>query len=344
MKTPVVGISMGDPSGIGPEIILSMLARRKRLPGCRFVIIGSAEVLNETAGLVGVDNPCIPVCRMADLGASQSGPFLLDLRNVRTGDYTPGLLSPQAGSASVDYVIKGIDLALNGQIDALVTAPIHKEAIHLAGYHYPGHTEILAERTGTLNYAMMLVGGPIRVVLVTTHLPLRDVPGAITTEGIVNKIRLANGAMGALGFEKPRLAVAGLNPHGGEGGIFGDEEELYIAPAVRQARQEGIEVSGPLPADTVFYHAYHGRFHGVVCMYHDQGLIPLKMIAFDRGVNVTLGLPIIRTSVDHGTAFDIAGKGMADPASLMEAVKTAIRLVRHREKEDEHAWEDGEHR
>ena len=221
---------MGDPAGIGPEIILSMLNRPEGLPDSRYLIIGSQVVLNETARLLSVSNPCKPVNRCSEIGASQSGPFLLDLRNMRAGDFTPGVLSPQAGSASVDYVIKGIDLALEGKIDALVTAPIHKEAIHLAGHHFPGHTEILAERTGTSNYGMMLVGGPIRVVLVTTHLPLRKVPEAISTENILNKIRLAADAMGSLGFENPRLAVAGLNPHGGEGGIFGDEEEQMISP------------------------------------------------------------------------------------------------------------------
>ncbi|MDX1764713.1 MAG: 4-hydroxythreonine-4-phosphate dehydrogenase PdxA, partial [bacterium] len=250
MKSPVVGISMGDPAGIGPEIILSMLTGPEGLPSCRLMIIGNQEVLNETARRQGVVNPCLPVNPLSEIGASQPGPFVLDLKNMRAGDYTPGVLSPQAGSASVDYVIKGIDLALEGKIDALVTAPIHKEAIRLAGYHYPGHTEILAERTGTVNYGMMLVGGPIRVVLVTTHLPLRDVPGAITTGNVLDKIRLAADGMAALGLEAPRLAVAGLNPHSGEGGIFGDEEELIIAPAVRQARQEGLEVSGPLPPDT----------------------------------------------------------------------------------------------
>jgi 4-hydroxythreonine-4-phosphate dehydrogenase len=176
---------------------------------------------------------------------------------------------------------------------------------------------------------MMLMGGPIRVILVTTHLPLRDVPDRLTTEAVRQKIRLADQAMRALGFDPPRIAVAGLNPHSGEGGLFGDEEQRIIKPAVDQSKNEGIDVSGPFPPDTVFHQAYRGKFHVVVCMYHDQGLIPLKMIAFDKGVNVTLGLPIIRTSVDHGTAFDIAGKGLANPGSLIEAVKVAIKLIQH---------------
>jgi 4-hydroxythreonine-4-phosphate dehydrogenase len=229
----------------------------------------------------------------------------------------------------VEYILSAIELARNGTIHAMVTAPIHKEAIHLAGYDYPGHTELLAERTKAREVGMMLMGGPIRVILVTTHLPLRDVPDRLTTEAVRQKIRLADQAMRALGFDPPRIAVAGLNPHSGEGGLFGDEEQRIIKPAVDQSKNEGIDVSGPFPPDTVFHQAYRGKFHVVVCMYHDQGLIPLKMIAFDKGVNVTLGLPIIRTSVDHGTAFDIAGKGLANPGSLIEAVKVAIKLIQH---------------
>jgi 4-hydroxythreonine-4-phosphate dehydrogenase len=321
---------MGDPAGIGPEIILAMLAGKESRVDCQIVVIGSAIVLDEAARLVKMANPCTTISEMQEISASQKMPFLLDLKNIRAGDYLPGVLSPQAGSASVEYVLKGIDLALRGDIDALVTGPIHKEAIHLAGYRYQGHTELLAEKTGVQDYAMMLMGGPIRVILVTTHLALREVPGALNKDAIYSKITLANSAMVDLGFERPRIAVAGLNPHGGEGGLFGDEEKRIISPAVSRAQRAGINASGPLPPDTVFYQAYRKRFDAVVCMYHDQGLIPLKMIAFEKGVNVTLGLPIVRTSVDHGTAFDIAGKGLASPESLIEAVKIAIQLVRKR--------------
>ncbi len=218
------------------------------------------------------------------------------------------------------------------RVAAIVTAPINKEAIHLGGYRYAGHTEILAEKTGAREVGMMLMGGPIRVVLVTTHLSLQQVPGALSTAAISQKIRLAHEAMQALGFDAPRIAVAGLNPHAGEGGLFGDEEHRLIAPAVAQARQAGLSVSGPLPPDTLFHHAYHGAYEVIVCMYHDQGLIPLKMIAFDRGVNVTLGLPIIRTSVDHGTAYDLVGSGQASDGSLYEALLVALELAAHRKK------------
>jgi 4-hydroxythreonine-4-phosphate dehydrogenase len=326
----IIGITMGDPAGIGPEIILTLLSRRERPSHYIPLIIGSGAVLKFTAEHLGLSNPCISIPDPEGISLEGEYPYLFDLDNIDPADYSLGEISARAGRASVEYVLRAVDLALRGEIDAIVTAPIHKEAIHLAGYRYAGHTELLAERTKTDDYAMMLMGGPIRVVLATTHLPLREVADALTSEGIYRKILLADLAMKDLGFSTPRIAVAGLNPHAGEGGIFGEEERRIIAPAVERGRREGVDVSGPLPPDTVFHQAYHRKFHAVVCMYHDQGLIPLKMIAFDRGVNVTLGLPIVRTSVDHGTAFDIAGKGEADPSSLTEAVRTAVTLSRKR--------------
>lgn len=327
---PVIGITMGDPAGIGPEIILSLLSSKEIYSVCIPVVIGCGAVLDATADLLGVKNPCKRISGPGEIPPGSPAPFLIDLANIHAGEYTVGRISAKTGRASVEYLFHAVELAKNGKIHAIVTAPINKEALHLAGYPYAGHTEMLAEKTGSTNYAMMLVGGPIRVILVTTHLPLREVPAGLTTQGVLQKIRLADQGMRDLGFERPRIAVAGLNPHSGEGGIFGHEEEQIIAPAVLKARQQGMDVTGPLPPDTVFYQAYHGRFHAVVCMYHDQGLIPLKMIAFDSGVNVTLGLPIIRTSVDHGTALDIAGKGVANATSLTEAVKLAVKLVRNK--------------
>jgi len=327
---PVIGITMGDPAGIGPEIILSLLSSKEICSVCIPVVIGCGAVLDAAAELIGVRNPCKRISGPGTISPESPDPLLMDLANIQIGEYSIGRISAKAGRASVEYLFRAIELAKNGDIHAIVTAPIHKEALHRAGFIYAGHTEILAERTGSTNYAMMLIGGPIRVVLVTTHIPLKEVPSRITIEGVLQKIRLADQGMRDLDFDHPRIAVAGLNPHGGEGGIFGREEQEIISPAVAQAWEQGIDVTGPLPPDTVFYQAYHGRYHAVVCMYHDQGLIPLKMIAFDSGVNVTLGLPIIRTSVDHGTAFDIAGKGTANPASLTEAVKLAVRLVRNK--------------
>jgi 4-hydroxythreonine-4-phosphate dehydrogenase len=323
---------MGDPAGVGPEILLSLLDRPEVYDVCHPVVVGSRTVLNLRAELLKRTNPCRSIQDPTERPPHSGCAGLIDLENIRPEAYTLGKVSADAGRASVEYLLAAIDFALGGQVDAIVTGPINKEAIHLGGYRYAGHTEILAEKTRAPEYGMMLMGGPIRVVLVTTHLSLRQVPQALSRGAILQKIRLAHRAMQDLGFVSPRIAVAGLNPHAGEAGLFGDEEQRLIAPAVEQARQAGLSVSGPLPPDTVFHQAYHGAYEVVVCMYHDQGLIPLKMIAFDRGVNVTLGLPIIRTSVDHGTAYDLAGSGKARDRSLYEALLVAVQLVEQRKK------------
>ncbi len=237
-----------------------------------------------------------------------------------------------AARAAVDYIKKAVSLAREGEIDAIVTAPINKEGLNKAGFKFSGHTELLAHLTKTENYAMMLVGGPLRVVLVTTHLPLSKVSLSLSRKKIYQTIRLTWNNMKYFGVKKPRIGVAGLNPHAGEEGLFGKEEKKFIIPAVKKAKKKGIRVEGPISPDTIFHRALKGEFDCVVCMYHDQGLIPLKMFAFDRGVNVTLGLPIIRTSVDHGTAYEIAGRGMANPQSLIEAIKLATRLTKSRNK------------
>jgi 4-hydroxythreonine-4-phosphate dehydrogenase len=232
----------------------------------------------------------------------------------------------KGGSASAGYIRKAVQFALEKQVDGIVTAPISKAALKMAGYKWPGHTEMLADLSRTRDYAMMLVGGPLRVILVTIHTALKNVPELITKQKIVKTIRLARKACSMLKIRKPRIAIAGLNPHAGETGIFGDEEIKKIIPAIREAAKEGIPVSGPCPPDTIFHKAYNGEVDIVVCMYHDQGLIPLKMLAFDTGVNVTVGLPFIRTSPDHGTAYDIAWQGIAEPSSMIEAIKLAVRL------------------
>jgi 4-hydroxythreonine-4-phosphate dehydrogenase len=234
--------------------------------------------------------------------------------------------SAESGGASVGFIEKAIDLALRKEVDAIVTAPISKEALKMAGYPWPGHTEMIAEKCGTRNYAMMLAGGPLRVILVTIHTAIKNVPGLIRKDSVLRTIRLAKKACDMMGMKDPRIAVAGLNPHAGEAGIFGSEEVEEIAPAVDEAMHEGLPVTGPYPPDTVFHKAYKGEIDMIVCMYHDQGLIPLKMICFDTGVNVTIGLPIIRTSPDHGTAYDIAWKGIASPSSMIEAIKLAAAL------------------
>jgi 4-hydroxythreonine-4-phosphate dehydrogenase len=303
---------MGDPAGVGPEIILKALSHdaiyRQAIP----VVIGDSAILGRAKGYVG----STVRIRQIDSPAKGTGRFgevdVLDLRNVDPETCVPGVLSAEAGRAAVEYVSKAIDLALAGELDAVITAPLNKEAMHLAGYPFAGHTEIFAGRTETRNYA------------------LRDACARVKKERVLQVIRLAHRVGGVWRLEKPRIAVAGLNPHAGEQGIFGREEQEEIAPAVAAARTEGINAIGPIPPDTLFYRASRGEFDFVVAMYHDQGHIPVKLSSFDRGVNVTVGLPIVRTSVDHGTAFDIAGKGTAGPRSLLEALRLAIRMARHR--------------
>jgi 4-hydroxythreonine-4-phosphate dehydrogenase len=235
----------------------------------------------------------------------------------------------RAGKAAYEYVAKGIELALGGSIDAIVTAPLHKEAMNLGGYHYAGHTEILGALSGTKNYAMMLVGGPLRVIHVSTHVSMREACDRTRKERVLQVIRLADDSCRLLGLSSPRVAVAGLNPHSGEGGLFGREEIDEIIPAIEEAKKAGIDATGPIAPDTVFYRAaVKGHFDIVVCMYHDQGHIPMKVLSFETGVNVTVGLPFIRTSVDHGTAFGKAGKGTADHRSLNEAMMLAARMAK----------------
>ena len=235
----------------------------------------------------------------------------------------------EGGELSVQCVIKGINLAMNKHIDALVTAPICKEAILLSGYGYPGHTEMLHTFSGVECVVMLMVGGKLRVAFATTHIAIKDVPQSITTEGILGTITICSeGLKQYYGLKMPRIAVCGLNPHAGEEGIFGDEERKIIIPAIEKARKKGIHCDGPVSADTVFYKALKGAYDVVVAIYHDQGAIPLKLHAFETGVNITLGIPFVRTSPDHGTAYDIAGKGIADPRSMIEAIKTAVRMAK----------------
>jgi len=243
------------------------------------------------------------------------------------GDVAWGRVDPRSGQAAYDYVCKAIDDALDGRLRAIVTAPLNKASMHAAGIDYPGHTEILAERTGTAEFAMMLANDELRVLLVTIHMALTDVPAAITVDAELRALALAHQACQHMGIAAPRVAVAGLNPHAGEAGKFGREEIEIIAPAIAAARDRGIDASGPWPGDTVFMRARQGEFDIVVAQYHDQGLIPVKYLGLDQGVNVTVGLPFVRTSVDHGTAFDIAGQGLADHASLMAAIELACRMT-----------------
>jgi 4-hydroxythreonine-4-phosphate dehydrogenase len=320
-----IAVTMGDPAGVGPEVILKAVSRSEEIRDvCSPIIIGDRVVMQEAVRLLDLSVKINLIQTPGEAGLVPGAIDLIDLAELR--EFKKKIPSAEGGRACAIYILKAVELALNKQVDAVVTAPISKEALKMAGMKWPGHTEMLAELTGTKDYAMMLVGGPLRVILVTIHTAIRNVPDMIKRDAVLKTIRLARKACDMLGVEEPRIAVAGLNPHAGEAGIFGDEEIREIIPAIEDAGREGIVAAGPFPPDTIFHKAYKGEVDIVVCMYHDQGLIPLKMIAFDKGVNVTVGLPIIRTSPDHGTAYDIAWSGKADPSSMIEALRLASEM------------------
>jgi 4-hydroxythreonine-4-phosphate dehydrogenase len=320
---------MGDPAGIGPEIIAKVIDSGELAPLCRPVTVGDAGVMRKVIGEMGLSVAVHTIAAPSEAAPEKGRLDVLDLRMVDLANHQWGRPDISSGRAVVAYVKKAVEAALAGEADAVVTAPISKEMMNAAGHRYAGHTELLADLTNTKEYGMLFVGGGLRVVLATIHVALKDVPKQITTDAVYRTLRLAHKAMRSFGIGKPRIGVAALNPHAGEGRLFGSEEWDTILPAVIKARSEGIDASDPVPADTLFYKARNNHYDIVVAMYHDQGLAPLKMLAFGNAVNVTIGLPIIRTSVDHGTAFDIAGKGCADPSSLLEAVKLAVALARH---------------
>jgi 4-hydroxythreonine-4-phosphate dehydrogenase len=317
-----LAITIGDPGGIGPEVVV------KALPvisgECLTIVIGDISVIKKAVTTFMVPLKIRKIEKVDEAFSSPDSLWCFDSGSLRT--FPRGKPDKENGAACVRYIKRAVELAMDKKVDAVVTAPISKEALKLAGFPWPGHTEMLAEFTATKEYAMMLAGGPLKVILVTIHAALKNVPGLVTKERVLKTIRLAKKACEMLGIRRPVIAVSGLNPHAGESGILGVEEREVIAPAIEGAKKEGIIAEGPYPPDVVFRKAYKGEVDIVVCMYHDQGLIPLKMVAFDTGVNVTVGLPIIRTSPDHGTAYDIAWKGIADPSSMIEAIRMAIRL------------------
>lgn len=338
-KRPIVAITMGDPAGIGPEIAVKTLQVPDIYSISRPLIVGDLDCVMDASAITNSQSS-INVINLPDKGQYKAGTIdLIDLDNIAADEIEYGQITAQAGNAAYEYVDYGIRLALAGEIDAVVTCPIHKESLNLAGHRYSGHTEIFADLTNTRDYAMMLADGDFRIVHVTTHVPLRDACNMITTERVVTVILLANESLQRLGIAEPRIGVAGLNPHAGEGGLFGTEEIEAIAPAVEKGRALGVNVEGPIPPDTLFPKARGGQYDAAVAMYHDQGHIAMKTAGFrlDRrtsiwesisGVNVTLGLPIVRVSVDHGTAFDRAGKGTANPQSLVQAIELAARFTR----------------
>lgn len=328
---PLLGITMGDPAGIGPEVIAKALAEFSVRRICTPLVIGSCSVMQQTVKKLKLKLEVRSIEGHEPDRPGKSQIAVLDPLEKPLGRFRPGMAAPQTGAASVDFIRKAVHLAQIGCIDGIVTAPINKEAINMAGCHYPGHTELLADLTQARESGMMIVGGPFRIMFVTTHVAIKALPSLLTQAKIEKGIRLAHLALTTLfGIKKPKIGVAAFNPHAGEHGLFGDEEARLILPASRAARAKGIHASDPLPADTLFGKAARGDYDGVVALYHDQGLIPLKLVAFGTCVNLTVGLPIIRTSVDHGTAFDIVGKRIADPGSLIEAIKLAASLAEKR--------------
>jgi 4-phospho-D-threonate 3-dehydrogenase / 4-phospho-D-erythronate 3-dehydrogenase len=338
---PLLGITMGDPAGIGPEIVAKTLADPLIHALCRPLVVGDVSVMEQAIRVAGTSMRIRAVRSAADASPSIDQMDVYDLGNVDLTRLPIGQVSALAGHAAFEAVVKVIRLAMDGEIDATVTAPIHKESLNLAGHSFAGHTEIYAHYTGSRDVAMMLVSGPLRVVHVTTHVSLRQACDLIRKERVLRVIRMFEEALRQLGISRPRIAVAGLNPHAGDGGLFGDEEIREIGPAVEEAIRDGIAAEGPLPPDTIFSFLQGGYYDGCVAMYHDQGHIAFKMAEFEwdnrnkvmksvRGINVTLGLPIVRVSVDHGTAFPIAGKGVACYESMVQAVEYAVALARKR--------------
>ena len=326
MTPPLIAVTMGDPAGIGPEIIVRAFADPDFRRENRALVVGDAGILERAARLLDLPLRANVITEPERAAFEPGTADVLALTDLPE-DLPFGELDGRAGDAAFRYVERATGLASAGRVAAIATAPLNKEAMHLAGHRYPGHTEILADLTNTKDYAMMLVTDELKVIHVSTHVSLREAIDRARTERELAVIRLAHESLRKLGFEEPKIAVAGLNPHAGENGLFGTEDAEQIAPAVSAAVAEGMDATGPWPPDTVLMRARRGEFDAVVVQYHDQGHIPVKLMGFDTGVNVTVGLPFFRTSVDHGTAFDIAGTGKADPASLRAALDLARKLA-----------------
>jgi len=325
-RPPVFLLTMGDPAGIGPEIAVKALCYPAERHKYRIAVVGDLEVLQKAAEVCGL-SPSFNIVHVPGDAAGGDGAInVLDMREINTSQFTPGIPQASCGRAAYRYIIKAIELTMDGEAAGVVTNPISKESLKLAGIDYPGHTEIFADKTGTEDYSMVFVLDGVAVAHVTTHVSLRGAIELITKDRVLKQIKLLHRSLRGLGIDPPRMAAGGLNPHAGENGLFGDEEIREIAPAVNEARGLGIDIAGPLPPDTVFNRAFKGEFNGVVSMLHDHGFVALKSRDFDRGVNITVGLPIIRTSVGHGTAFDKAWKGTASTASLISAMDAASNM------------------
>ena len=336
MSTPTIGITMGDAAGVGPEIVAKTLADPAWYARCRPLVVGDAAIMERARSVVQSPQQLRIVDDVARWQPDPAHLDVLDLHLLTPADAPFGKLSARAGDAAFRFLERANALALDGTLDAICTAPLNKEALHAGGHLFPGHTEILAELSGTREFAMMLTAPNLRVIHVTTHIGLIDAIKRVTPERVYTVIRLAHETLSRAGIERPRIGVCGINPHAGEHGLFGyGEEEKQIEPGVARARAGGINVEGPLPADTLFFRAARGDFDIVVAMYHDQGHGPIKVMGLEAGVNITVGLPYIRTSVDHGTAFDIAGTGKADEGSLKAALEAAISLAPRQQQRPE---------
>jgi len=338
---PIIGITMGDPASIGPEIALKALTEQKIYDICQPLIVGDAGVFNHIIEKLGLDVTINPIYDVKDAKFEFGRPDVFDLKMVDLSKLEFGVVSAMAGDAAFRSVAKVIELAMNGEIDATVTGPLNKKSMNEAGHHYAGHTEIYADFTGTKKYAMLLVEDHMKVIHVSTHVSLRQACDNVKKDRIVEVVELLHNGLISLGETNLKIGIAGLNPHAGDSGLFGTEEELEILPAVEEALRLGYDVEGPVPADTMFSKAATGYYGGVVAMYHDQGHIPFKLSGFKwnpekkqmdsvKGVNITMGLPIIRTSVDHGTAFEIAGKGIASADAMVLAIESAVQLAHHK--------------
>ena len=327
MLKPILALTIGDSAGIGPEIIVRAFTSGEIFKYSRPVVIGKALPLSRAIELIKAGGTIKRISKVSEAGFRRGVIDLIEVEEVRLGKFSWGRVNLACARLSIKAIEKAVGMALKREVEGIVTLPINKKGWEAAGLNFPGHTEFLAHLTRTKEFAMLLMGGRIKVVLVTRHIALREVAGSINKREVFKNIILAREGAIRLGIKNPRIAIAGLNPHAGEEGLLGREEREKIKPAIRQARLKGLNVSGPYPADSLFYRVNRGDFDVVLAMYHDQGLIPLKMFSLESSVNVTIGLPIIRTSPGHGTAYDLAGKGVAREKSLLEAVKVAARMV-----------------
>lgn len=338
---PILAITMGDPAGIGPEIVVKALTIKETYEKCRPIVTGDAKVMEWAAKQLGADVKINAIANVGEAKFEYGTIDVYDLKCIDMDTFEPGKVAPQCGNAAFVSIIKAIELAMAGEVDGTVTAPLNKEALNLAGHHFDGHTEIYAHFTGTKKYAMLLADEFLRVIHVSTHVSLREACDRVKKARIIEVTELISDACNQFGIKEPRIGIAGLNPHASDGGLFGWEEEKEILPAVEELRARGFNVDGPVPPDTLFAKARCGKYDGCVAMYHDQGHIPFKVVGFNwnketgkmdsaQGVNITLGLPIIRVSVDHGTAFDVAGKGIASPSAMLLSIDYATRMAENR--------------